>query len=64
VNTDTTKVDWRPFVLAVLLPIVGLIYGIVWLAQNKIGPGLALMGASVLAWVFWIMVVASFTPTH
>ena len=36
------------YVAALLLPIVGLIAGIVFLAKGKIGPGIALWGTALL----------------
>jgi hypothetical protein len=41
------------YVAAVILPIVGIILGIVALAKNRVGPGLALMAAAWLAGLVW-----------
>ena len=39
------------YVLALLLPIAGVIAGIYWLAKNEVGPGLALFATSFVGWM-------------
>lgn len=55
--TDTVSVWW--YVAAVLLPIVGFIAGIVFMAKSKIGPAIALWATCFLAATFWAGVYAA-----
>ena len=60
--------DERPFyakpaayVLAVLVPIVGAVIGIIALAKGRIGPGLALITTSLVVTAVFYFVLAPFT---
>lgn len=44
-----TKVPPSHWVVAVLIPLIGIVLGIVALARNKVGPGLGLIAASVVS---------------
>jgi hypothetical protein len=46
------------FVFAVLLPIVGIVIGVVLLAKNRIGPGLGVIGASLLMGIVYAALVS------
>lgn len=46
------------YIAAALIPIIGAILGIVALAKNRIGPGLALIATSVVAVAVWAYVLA------
>ncbi len=49
--TDT--VPWGWYLVAVLLPIVGFIAGIVFMAKSKIGPAIALWATCFIAALTW-----------
>jgi hypothetical protein len=51
--------EWPIWVMACLLPIGGIIWGIVWLARDKVGPGLGLIFTSMLAASVWAVVFAA-----
>ena len=53
------RVDWAPFILAVLIPIGGIIWGIVMLAKNQLGMGFAMIGASVVSGIVGLMLLAA-----
>lgn len=43
-------------ILGLLLPIAGAAIGVVLLARNRVGPGLACFGAAVLGVVIWLAI--------
>jgi hypothetical protein len=45
------------YVAAFILPIVGAVAGIVYMAKSKIGPSLALFMTSYIAFTFWVVVL-------
>ena len=47
------------FILAVVMPIFGFIIGIVLLAKERVGPGLAVMATSVLAFLVWFALLGA-----
>lgn len=46
------------YVAAALIPVLGVIFAIVALAKNRVGPGLALIATSALAFAVWGYVLA------
>jgi hypothetical protein len=44
-------VAWFPFVIAVLLPLAGLVYGLVQIGMGERDFGLRIMGVSIVAGV-------------
>ena len=49
VERDTTPGAWS-YVVAVLVPFVGVILAVVAWARGHVGPGFALMATSMIAW--------------
>jgi hypothetical protein len=49
----TDRIEWWWYLLGVVLPIVGAIAGIVFMAKSKIGPAIALWATSLLAFLIW-----------
>jgi hypothetical protein len=46
-------------VLTFLLPIVGLVAGIVYIAKEQFARGFALLGVTVIAWIIAAMVLSA-----
>jgi hypothetical protein len=46
-----------PYVCAALLPIIGVIWGMVFLSRDRIGPGLGVITASGVAWIVWMAIL-------
>ncbi len=55
--TDT--VPWGWYLVAVLMPIVGFIAGIVFMAKSKIGPAIALWATCFIAALTWGSIYAA-----
>jgi hypothetical protein len=51
---DTIGLGW--YVAAVIIPIVGFVAGIVFMAKSKIGPSVALWMTATIASVVWTIV--------
>jgi hypothetical protein len=49
----TDRIEWWWYLLGAVLPIVGAIAGIVFMAKSKIGPAIALWATSFLAFLVW-----------
>ena len=47
------------FITGVVIPLVGLIIGVILLAKSKIGAGFGVIIVSVLSWLLWIAILAS-----
>jgi hypothetical protein len=47
------------YLMAILMPILGLIVGIVLMAKNRMGHGMAVMTTSVFAFFIWLAVLAA-----
>jgi hypothetical protein len=45
------------YVVAVVLPVVGVVYGIVLLARTRVGPGLAMILSGIAGWRIWTAVL-------
>ena len=60
--TDTISPWW--YVSACLLPIVGFIAGIVFMAKSKIGPAIALWATCFIAVMVWSTVLYTYDATN
>jgi hypothetical protein len=57
--TRIARSDAFPWIIAIIVPIVGIVWGIYWLATDKVGPGLSILFTSVLAAAIWAVVFAA-----
>jgi hypothetical protein len=60
-TADTPDAEWPVWTIAVLFPLAGIIWGIVWLARDRIGPGLGLIFAALLSAACWTAVILALT---
>lgn len=47
---------WFPFVLAVLVPLAGFVYGVVQYSAGERNTGVRLIALSLIASVIWVLV--------
>jgi hypothetical protein len=52
------KNQWVWFIVACLIPLAGVIVGIVYAAKDRVGPALALWATSALAVWVWLVAIA------
>lgn len=50
------------YVVAVAVPIVGVILAIIQFSRSNVGPGFALLGTSIFAWIVAAIVVVALGP--
>jgi hypothetical protein len=58
-SSDGNKLVVWAYILAILMPIVGVIMGIVLLTKNKTGHGICSIIASIFAFFFWLGFMAA-----
>lgn len=57
-NTNDHRVGWEWYVMTIVIPLVGVIRGIIAAAKDKVGPALALWATSFLAFWAWTIIIA------
>lgn len=55
VDSDGASTGWitAGYITAFLLPVVGIILGIVVMTKGSTGQGFGIIGASLISWLFW-----------
>ena len=54
ISTTALALGW---ISAVVVPIVGIIAGIIVAVRGKVGTGIAMIGTSILFWVVWTTII-------
>ncbi len=50
---DATGLTIAGFLLALVIPLIGLILGIVLLSKSKLGTGMGVVVLSIVSWALW-----------
>ena len=53
---------WVGWIGAVVMPLVGIAFGIWALVKKKVGMGVAMILVSILAWAMWAAIMAPSAP--